>query len=471
MTGAKTATKTIFPIAGWSEARLEQITIDERADPVLPTPYRITETAAATQAAVGLAAADIWELRGGNQQPVCVNARHATAALRSGRYLQLNGKPVPNDQHPLMDIYPARDGEWVYLHCNFPNHRAAALKVLGVADDYDAVAKAVTTWDATALEEAIILARGAGGRVRSHAQWAEHPQASAVASLPLMEIIKIGEASPEPLARGDRPLSGVRVLDLTRVLAGPTCARTLAEHGADVLKINGPHLPTIGHQEYDTSHGKLSAYLDLRDQGDLHTLKNLIKTGDIFSQGYRPGTLARRGLSPELLAELRPGIICVSLSAFSHIGPWSERRGFDTVIQSVSGIAHRQGTLFEGPRPGPKFYPVSAIDYLTGNLMAFGALVALGRRTREGGSWHVRISLAQVGHWLATRGQIAAADLTNVPTEFEPDEIERWSIVTNTPMGRLHHLAPVVQLPETPPQWERPSVPVGFHAPAWPSRD
>ena len=242
--------------------------------------------------------------------------------------------------------------------------------------------------------------------VRTMDEWARHPQAAALASLPLMEIVKIGDSPPEPLPDGDRPLSGIRVLDLTRVLAGPTCARTLAEHGADVMKITAAHLPNIGYQEYDTGHGKLNAQLDLRQPNDLETLHGLIRETDVFSQGYRPGTLGERGLSPEELAHRRPGIVYVSLCAFSHVGPWASRRGFDTVVQTVSGITSRQGELFPGKEPGPQFYPVSAIDYLTGYLMAFGAMVALARRAREGGSWLVRISLAQTGRWLVGRGQV-----------------------------------------------------------------
>jgi crotonobetainyl-CoA:carnitine CoA-transferase CaiB-like acyl-CoA transferase len=291
-----------------------------------------------------------------------------------------------------------------------------------------------------------------------------------VASLPLMEIVKIGEAPREPLPRGDRPLSGVRVLDLTRVLAGPTCARTLAEHGADVLKITAAHLPNIGYQEYDTGHGKLSAHLDLREPKDVDTLRGLVAEADVFSQGYRPGTLGARGFSPEALSGLRPGIVVVSLCAFSHVGPWASRRGFDTVVQTVSGITSRQGQLFPGKEPGPQFYPVSAIDYLTGYLMAFGAMVALGRRAREGGSWLVRISLAQTGRWLVGRGEVPEAQLKDVPKEFTPEELAGWSMTSDTPVGRLRHLAPVVQLSETPPRWARPSVPLGYHAPEWPAR-
>ena len=464
------ALRTLLPIAGWLEDRDHVVEITGGTDPLLPTPFRIGETSAAALAAIGLAVADLWGLRTGRRQEVAVDIRQATASLRSVRYMQMDGAPVSTERNAVVGVYPAKNGRWSYLHCNFPNHRAAALEVLGVPEDREAVRKAVAQWDALELEEAIIAAKGAGGMVRTMEEWAQHPQAAAIASLPLMEIVKVGDSPPENLPDGDRPLSGVRVLDLTRVLAGPTCARTLAEHGADVLKITGPHLPNIGYQEYDTGHGKLSAHLDLREHKDLETLRGLIGEADVFSQGYRPGTLDQRGLSPEALAQLRPGIVYVSLSAFSQIGPWASRRGFDTVVQTVSGITSRQGELFPEDAPGPQFYPVSAIDYLTGYLMAFGALVALARRAREGGSWLVRISLAQVGRWLVGRGEVPEAELKDVPKEFTPTELERWSMSSDTPVGRLHHLGPVVRLSETPPRWARPSVPLGHNEPVWPGR-
>jgi crotonobetainyl-CoA:carnitine CoA-transferase CaiB-like acyl-CoA transferase len=254
------------------------------------------------------------------------------------------------------------------------------------------------------------------------------------------------------------------------VLAGPTCARTLAEHGADVLKITAPHLPNLGYQEFDTGHGKLSAHLDLREQRDVDTLRGLVREADVFSQGYRPGTLGMRGLSPEELAAIRPGLVYVSLCAFSHAGPWASRRGFDTVVQTVSGMTMRQAEVVPGKSPGPQFYPVSAIDYCTGYLMAFGAMVALERRARQGGSWLVRISLAQVGKWLADLGEVPVEALKGVPEEFKPAELDGWSITSQTPSGPLRHLKPVAQMSETPPHWARPSVPLGYHQPVWPER-
>ena len=464
------ALATILPIAGWSDAqdRAAAVAFTGGTDPVLPTPFRIGVAGAATVAAAGLAAAALWEARTGRRQQVSVDLRQATASLRSGTYMKLGDGELPHRRHAIMGCYPTKDGRWSYLHCNFPNHRAAALGVLGVAEDRDAVARAVATWNAADLEEAIIAAKGAGGMVRTHAEWASHPQAAAIAALPLMEIVRIGDSPPEKLPAGDRPLHGIRVLDLTRVLAGPTGARTLAEHGADVMKISAAHLPNLGYQEWDTGHGKLSAQLDLRAPGEVETLRGLVREADVFSQGYRPGTLGGRGLSPAELAALRPGLVYVSLSAFGHTGPWASRRGFDTVVQTVSGMTARQAEIVPGKTAGPQFYPVSAIDYCTGYLMAFGAMVALARRAEQGGSWLVRISLAQVGKWMVDLGEVPAASLKGVPEEFSEAELLSWSTTSETPSGRLRHLRPVVQMSETPAHWARPSVPLGYHRPVWP---
>jgi len=360
MTTADIALRAILPLAGWSRDRAADATFTGGTDPVLPTPFRIGVAGASTVAAAALAAAALWEVRTGRRQQVSVDIRQATASLRSGTYMKLGDGELPHRRNAIMGCYPTKDGRWSYLHCNFPNHRAAALGVLGVAEDREAVTRAVARWNAADLEEAIIAAKGAGGMVRTHAEWADHPQAVAIASLPLLEIVRIGESAPEPLPQGNRPLSGIRVVDITRVLAGPTGARTLAEHGAEVMKITATHLPNLGYQEWDTGHGKLSAQLDLRQPASLDSLRGLIREADVFSQGYRPGSLAERGLSPEALAALRPGLVYVSLSAFGHVGPWAARRGFDTVVQTVSGITSRQAELVPGKTAGPQFYPVSA---------------------------------------------------------------------------------------------------------------
>lgn len=470
MNNPQDALDLILPTVGWTADAAADAAFTGGSDPVLPTSYRVGAAGAATVAAAGLAAARLWQQRTGRRQQVAVDLRQATASLRSGTYMKLGDGTLPHARNRIMGFYPTKDGRWSYLHCNFPNHRAVALKVLGVPEDRAAVAKAVTQWNAQDLEEAIIAGKGAGGMVRGAAEWAEHPQARAIAALPVIEIVKIGDSPPEPMPAGDRPLHGIRVVDITRVLAGPTCARTLAEHGAEVMKVTASHLPNLGYQEWDTGHGKLSTQLDLREPAALDTLRGLIRHADVFSQGYRPGSLGARGLSPEELAEMRPGLVYVSLSAFGHAGPWAARRGFDTVVQAVSGITARQGALFpDAKEPGPQFYPLSAIDYCTGYLMAAGAMEALARRAREGGSWLVRTSLAQVGKWLVDLGEVPEAALSDVPGEFTPAELERWSMTSQTPSGPLRHLKPVAQLSETPGHWARPSVPLGYHRPVWPT--
>lgn len=433
-------------------------------DPVLRTRYRIGTAGAAALAALGCAVADLHVLRGGAPQSVRVSLRAAAASLRSTRYLRVDGK-APPVWDPLSGFYPVRDG-WISIHCNFPNHRDAALKVLAAPAERSAAEERSNAWQGQALEDALHAAGGCAGFVRTEAQWTAHSQARAVAAQPVLRITRIGDAPPERLAKHDRPLGGVRVLDLTRVLAGPTCARSLAEHGADVLKISAAHLPDSGAVELDTGMGKLSARLDLRDEEQRNSLKRLVGEADVFSQSYRPGALAARGFSPHALAELRPGIVCVSLSAWGTSGPWAARRGFDSIVQAVSGMAAASGSPDK-----PALMPVSAIDYVSGYLMAFGAVVALHRRIHEGGSWLVQVALARVGQWIVERGVLPESEWRQAPLDLAPQELEPLLAETDSPAGRIRYLKPVLELSATPPYWSRPPVPLGTHASAWPERE
>src|SRR5688572_6830722 len=282
------ALKEILEAVGFRPRHGAEIVGD---DPVLPVRYRIAAAASASLAAVGLAVA-------ATPQQVRVNARAAAISLRSARYLRVNGEPPPSPWDPLSGFYPVRDG-WISIHCNFPNHRDAALRVLGTEPDRAKAEAVSASWSGEALEDAIHAAKGCAGYVRDEAQWLRHPQAQAVASQPLVEIVRIGDAPPIAPVPGARPLSRVRVLDLTRVLAGPTCAKSLAEHGADVLKISAAHLPHSGLVELDTGIGKRSAFVDLRNNKGVDTLRTLVARAHVFSQSYRPGALDRRGFSPE----------------------------------------------------------------------------------------------------------------------------------------------------------------------------
>jgi crotonobetainyl-CoA:carnitine CoA-transferase CaiB-like acyl-CoA transferase len=433
--------------------------------PIFPTRYNLVPPGAAAIAASALAAAELWKLKTGRQQLVSLTAQAAAAALRSTRYLRVNGEKPPEDPDNITGFYPLRDGRWMYLHCNFFNLRDANVGVLGVPPQKDAVTQAVAKWDGLELEEAIFKAGGACGFVRSEEEWRATPQMHTVAKLPLLEIIKIGEAPPRPLPEGgDQPLSGVRVLDFTRVIAGPTCARTLAEHGADVLRVTREDLADSGWSDFDTCIGKLNCHIDLRDAAGDQRLRELIQTCDVFSQSYRPGTLANRGYSPEALAKMRPGIVYVTLSAWGHEGPWSTRRGYDTVVQSANGFA------YQGEKTRPKFLPVAAQDYVVGYLLAYGAMVALARRAREGGSWFVRASLAGAGHFIRQHGLIDRAVHEKLPDELPQETLTSLLTTHASPVGRLTHLKPAAEMSETPPHWSRPAVPRGHDPAAWPAR-
>jgi len=433
-------------------------------DPIVATRYRIAGPGAASIGAAALAAAQLWKLRTGESQSIEVNARAAAASMRSNQYLRIDGQTPPRPTDKVTGFYQTANGRWIYLHCNFPNLRDRNLSALGASADPEEIARAIAQRDGLKLEETIANAGGCAAFVRSEAEWNTTPQRAAVAREPLLEIVRIGDAPPEALPAGPRPLSGIRALDLTRVLAGPTAGRTLAEHGAEVMRVSREGLPDSGLFDLDTGFGKMSSYVDLRETAGVATLRTLIKQADIFSQAYRPGSLAARGFSPEDLAALRPGIVYVTLTAWGHTGPWQNRRGYDTVVQSANGMA------YTGETTRPAFMPVSAQDYIAGYLMAYGAMVALARRAREGGSWMVRISLAGTGHWYREQGLIDVADYGKLPNHLTHEDLKEYLTESDSPVGRLTHLAPVARMSGTQPHWVLPAVPLGTHPAVWPGK-
>jgi len=432
-------------------------------DPVLPSSFRVGTVAQTTIAAAALAAAEIWRLRGGRRQPVKVDMRHAAVEFRSERYLRIAGKPPGPSWDKIAGIYGTGDGRKVRLHTNFPHHRQGMLKLLGCAYDREAVAAALGQWQAERFEAAVAEAGLVATMLRAPAEWADHPQGRAVAHLPLYEITKIGEAPARaPAAHPDRPLAGVRVLDLTRVIAGPVCGRALAAHGAEVMRITAPHLPGLPELDIDTGRGKLSAALDLRAAEDRERLTGLLRQAHVFVQGYRPGGLAALGFAPEACAELRPGIVVVTLSAYGHQGPWALRRGFDSLVQNANGLNVAEAEA--AGVPAPRELPAQALDHASGYLMAFAAMMALARKAREGGSWHVRVSLAQTGHWLAGLGRVSDGF---VCPDIALAEIGDLLDTTDTPFGRITSVRHAARLADTPAHWVRPPVPLGTHAPVW----
>jgi crotonobetainyl-CoA:carnitine CoA-transferase CaiB-like acyl-CoA transferase len=388
--------------------------------------------------------------------------RHAAAEFRSERYLRVDGQPAPDPWDKIAGLYPCGDGGWVRLHTNFPHHRDGVLALLGCEYDRAAVAAALQGWKAQDVEDAAAERGLVATMLRSFDEWDAHPQGQAVAALPVFTIERIGAAPAEPLAPAGRPLSGVRVLDLTRIIAGPVGGRTLAAHGADVLLVTSPKLPAIPSLVIDTGRGKRSCQLDLTVGADRGRLKALLAEADVFVQGYRPGGLAQLGFGAEEAAALRPGIVYVSLSAYGHVGPWAGRRGFDSLVQTASGLNVAEAQA--AGRRDPLALPAQALDHAAGYLIALGAIAALHRRATEGGSWHVRVSLAQAGHWLRGLGRVADGFAV-----ADPDLAAVQDLLGDyqSGFGRLRTVRHAAQLARTPAYWERPAVPLGTDAPGW----
>jgi len=431
-------------------------------EPVLPSSFAVGTAAQATIAASALAAAELWRLRTGQRQRVSVDMRHAAIEFRSERYLRIDGKPYQEYHDPIAGLYRCGDGRWVRLHTNLPHHCSGLLALLKCAHDRDAVQRTLDGWQAEALETAAAEAGLVVTACRSFEEWDNHPQGRAVAGLPVFTIERIGDAPRAPLPAAGRPLGGIKVLDLTRIIAGPVCGRTLAAHGADVLLVTAGHLPSLYPLVVDTGRGKLSTALDLREPSAREALAALARDADVFVQGYRPGAVAGHGFGPEELARLRPGIVYVSLCAYGHEGPWARRRGFDSLVQTASGFNDAEAKAFG--RDKPTELPCQELDHATGYLLAFAAMTALKRRAADGGSWHVRCSLAQTGHWFRNLGRIAGTACADPKFDDVRDCLED----SDSGFGRLTAVRHAAALSETPAHWTRPSVPLGSHRPAWP---
>ncbi len=440
--------------------------------PALATLLHAEEAAAAALAATGVLAADLWRLRTGQAQTVTVAVREAAAALISFLLNQF-GDPARTPglrregRTPADGFFPTRDGRYIYLHPSFPESGRRLHTLMGSPADREAAARAALTWTAADLEAAIAERGLCGAMVRTPDEWDESDQGRILRARAPVEVTRFADSPAEPLvADGAAALSGVRTLDLTRVLAGPTCARTLAQYGSEVLYVASPTLPTVEAFVADTNHGKRSAWLDLKSPGGRGTLEQLVQGADVFSQGYRGSALERLGFGPARLAALRPGIVCVEINAYGHEGPWRNRPGWEQLAQTVTGMAHVHGVTVPGEEPGPRLQPGAVNDYTTGFLAALGAMIALRRRALHGGSYLVRVSLAQTAMWVRGLG-LAEPDRLHAARSLEPEEIDAWRIDSVTGYGPMRHLRPPVILSATPTRWTQPVVRLGTHPPAW----
>ncbi|BBU32441.1 CoA transferase (plasmid) [Burkholderia sp. THE68] len=449
----------LWRIAGLPDDALSFIDLSGR-DPVFPTTFAVGTAAQATVGAAALAACELGAARGVERQRVAVDMTHA--AVECTGAFTVDGKE-PETWGRFSGLYRCADG-YVRIHANFEHHQDGALRLLGLdprtATREDAE-RALLAWRGAEFENAAAERGLVVTMLRTFEQWDATPQARAVAAQPLMTLTRIGDAPPlalPALSPQARPLDGLRVLDFTRILAGPVGGRALAAFGADVMLVNGPHLPNIPAIA-DTSRGKRSALLDLRTANDRDALWQLIDEAHVFAQGYRPGGIASLGFGPQALAARRPGIVYTSLSAYGTEGPWAERRGFDSLVQTAMGFNAAEGEAAGDGKPRP--LPMQMLDMASGFLMAFGAAAALWKQQREGGSWHVQVSLAQTGHWLRGLGRVDGGLKTAKP-DFAP-YVERYE----SGFGELMAVRPSAQFARTPAGYARDAAPPGTSAARW----
>jgi crotonobetainyl-CoA:carnitine CoA-transferase CaiB-like acyl-CoA transferase len=372
-------------------------------------------------------------------EAVLVDREHVAIAGRSEHYARSSAVEKSERMSPLSLFWETADGRWFRLHGEYPWHHERALRVLGCEDRHRAVKQAVATWQAEDLENALADRGALGYAVRTEQEWSGHPQGQAVAALPLLET-KVGSGLGRDLGAG-RVATGLRVLDLTRVLAGPIATRTFAAWGAEVLRIDCPRLPELPVHAMDTMSGKRSATLDLADPGDRTRFEGLLREADLLVHGYRPGALEQFGLGAGELAARHPHLSVVTLCAWGPTGPWSSRRGFDSLVQCATGIAQGEG---DAVRPG--WLPAQVLDHATGYLAAAAGFMALASTQLDGHPRTVQVSLAQTARWLTSAGHSALQ-------EPRPVDVDAYRVALPGARARVEVIKPPGQLADLAPSW------------------
>jgi len=435
----------------------------------LPSRLRTTELAIGAVASTAASAALLAETRGADptSTPWVVDPRRVAASFRGDQLLRMDGEAFPSFA-PLSGFFRTRDG-WLRTHANYPHHRARLLAALGLPDSADraALSARLLQLDSLAAESVIRDRQGIAAAVRTPESWAEHPQSAAVATLPLICVEELGPAArrtfassvPDPL----RPAAGVRVLDLTRVIAGPVATRTLALLGADVLRVDDPHLPELAQSHLDNGMGKRSTLLDLRKSADLGILDGLLQSADVVVTGYRPHALDAFGLDPRTLAQRRPGLVVATLDAWGPTGPWSGYRGFDSIVQAASGIS-----ILESPGDAhPGALPAQALDHASGYLLSGAVLVALSRQAREGGTWHVHAHLARTAQSLLRMSDHQATETTRAAGPGPAFDLADCLAEQQTPGGLLRYPLPALTTAERPLDYPSVGGAWGVDEPRW----
>jgi crotonobetainyl-CoA:carnitine CoA-transferase CaiB-like acyl-CoA transferase len=441
-------------------------------DPILASRHRFGELMAASQAALGMALGELWQLRGGKPQSVATSVRDAVHQHHGIAFMRHNGRHLPFTDYgasvgvdsPLSgEFYPTRDGRFVKIELYYPRLRDAVFKVLKCAPTQRAVEAAIMQWDAEALERAIREESGAIGVVRSAAEWLAHPVGRRLAAKPVIEVEKIGDSDPVPLPEGcDKPLGGIRVLDCTHVIGGPITGRTLAEFGADVLHLSKPNYPDHVNWRLETDIGKRAAYCDFDDEADTRRFVELLQKADVFTCSYL--NLDQRGISPRRLAISKPGIIAHELRCFDFEGEWANFRGFDMMAVTVSGYVDAEGAV-DAP-----LMPLQVIfaDYLAAYAGAAGIAAALRRRATEGGSYQVRVSLTRMCMWAQELGLLEGSALDGaLPFADITTEANVPVTTIGSPFGEITYLPSLIDMPDIKPGYVRGPQPLGSSLLKW----
>jgi hypothetical protein len=426
---------------GGDPSHLKHVEFTGDGDGLLPStfPALAALTAAVAASTLGAAVLDATR-RSGTPSTVIVDQEHVAAAARSEHYARSEAVERSDRISPLSLFWSTEDDVWFRLHGEYPWHHERALAVLGCEDRHRNVKQAVANWRAEELEEALAEAGALGYAVRSEQQWRDHPHGKVINSLPLLQTTVGSPVARRALGPG-RVASGVRVLDLTRVLAGPIATRTFAAWGADVLRIDSPRLPELPVHSLDTLSGKRSAVLDLTTPEARARLEVLLGAADLVVHGYRPGALSAFGLGPADLARRHPHLSVVTLSAWGPEGPWSSRRGFDSLVQCPTGIA-----LAEGDEDRPGWLPAQVLDHATGYLAAAAGFAALAAAQSDGRSRAVQLSLAQTARWLTNAG-------TSPRREPRAVDVDRYRTVLPGARAPIEVIEPPGRLADVVPSW------------------
>jgi CoA-transferase family III len=422
----------------------------------LPSCFPVTQLAAAS---IGAVAGAVSQLIGLVTTKPSVVVSHRLASLWFGWSIKPIGWAMPGPWDDIAGDYKTQDG-WIKIHTNAPHHRAAALSVLGCEPNRQTIADIIATWTSSELEEAIVANGGCAARLATERDWLAHPQGLAVSSEPLMRWEKpTQELSSNWRPTPGRPLAGLRVLDLTRVIAGPVATRFLAGFGADVLRID-PHGWDEPGVVPEVTLGKRCATLDLKSLAGRETFIGLLAKADVLVHGYRSDALEMLGLGAAARQAIAPGLIDISLDAYGHTGPWAARRGFDSLVQFSSGISSTSTKWRETITPTS--LPVQALDHATGYLLAAAAVRGLMSRLTGSGPICARLSLARTAKLLI--------DHKGVPNsaEFAPSKESDFSTaIENTDWGPCQRLASPATLQTTAMFWDRPATRLGSAKAAW----